>query len=133
LNVVAGVLNLGNIGFKTPAGNTDGSEVQDRDNPDGPFMKSAKALGVDPAALEKCLCERSIKVEEKLGRNFQILSKGFQSSIFVKIASKITKLVSKSSNFSSKMAKNLRKIGWHRNGHEDESGKDGGYDQRRTG
>ena len=25
-------------------------------------MKSAKALGVDPAALEKCLCERSIKV-----------------------------------------------------------------------
>eukprot|EP00398_MALV-I-01_sp_L67-1_P000697 gene697-603_t len=60
LDVVAGVLHLGNVGFQAQA-NSEGSAVQNNADPNGPLHLAARALGVDPTSLEKSMCEKVIE------------------------------------------------------------------------
>eukprot|EP00400_MALV-I_sp_L67-5_P000276 gene276-816_t len=61
LDVVAGVLHLGNVGFMPAPSNSEGSAVQSAEDENGSLQKAAKALGVDFKVLESSLCEKIIE------------------------------------------------------------------------
>jgi len=67
LAVILAVLHLGNVAFRRPAGNSEGSEVIERSEANGPLAITSCLLGVEAKKLEATLCSHVIKVREERG------------------------------------------------------------------
>lgn len=65
LAAILAVLYLGNITFRAPANNSEGSEVWHQDGVDDPLRVASELLGVEPHALEVTLCRRQMKVKDE--------------------------------------------------------------------
>mmetsp|Transcript_26547 Transcript_26547/g.76430 ORF Transcript_26547/g.76430 Transcript_26547/m.76430 type:complete len:1199 (-) Transcript_26547:131-3727(-) len=62
---VLAVLQLGNIAFRAPANNSEGSEVVDRGDETGPLATASKLLGVEAKSLEAAFCSRLMRVKDE--------------------------------------------------------------------